>query len=337
MHLVLRKVKGRWFFGDFCGRITSKDVFHCVEKSCPYSVKMKFTNEDGMKTPKSVEEVLCGFHCHAFPENKKYANKRIIQEERALIDSGNDPEGILARKHDDWQDDAREQSKRIADKLLGVEAAVEYACKNPHLSGRQVHDQYPQMKPHAIDMARLRQMKKQCDVTNLDDLIRKKNHHLLKNEEEEILIFGLKSAVGMMSRTKMILADGTFTCLLLGYSQLHVFHAVVKNNVSLPMLFCLVKGKDSETYAKLLQLVEELAVEKGTTIFNRPVTLMCDFEASFISTVKDLYASVEVKCCFFHFVKNMRTNASPVMTAIRRHGDGRRKHTSWRKGQSGAS
>ena len=142
----------------------------------------------------------------------------------------------------------------------------------------------------------------------------------MKNDGDEILIFGLMSAIGVMSKTQMVLADGTFKCVLPGFSQLYVFHAVVKNNVSLPMLFCLVKGKDGETYAKLLQLVEELAVENGTTIFHRRVTLMCDFEASFINTVKDLYRSVEVKCCFFHFVKNLRTNASPVMTAIRRDG-----------------
>ena len=149
-------------------------VFHCVEKSCPFTVKVKFTFEDGKKTPKSVDEVLCGFHCHAFPENKKYANRRIILQERELIDSGNDPEGVLAKKHEQWQDEARKQSKKIADKLLGVETAVEYACQNPNLSGRQVHDQYPQMKPHAIDMARLRHMQKRDGVTNLADLIRKK-------------------------------------------------------------------------------------------------------------------------------------------------------------------
>ena len=156
------------------------------------------------------------------------------------------------------------------------------------------------------------------------DIIRKRNHHLLKNDGKEILIFGLKSAVRMMSRTKMLLADGTFKCLLTGFSKLHLFHAIVKNNVSLPMLFCLVKGKDGGTYTRLLQLIEELAVDNETSTFGGPVTLICDLEASFINAVKVLYKSVVVKCCFFHFIKNLRTNASPVMTTIRRHGG---KHT----------
>ena len=142
-------------------------------------------------------------------------------------------------------------------------------------------------------------MKKQGRVTNLDDLIQNRSHHLLKNDGNEILVFGLKTAVGIMASTNLILADGTFKCVLAGFSQLYIFHAVVKKNVSLPMLFCLVRGKDKEVYRRLLVLVEELAEDNGTRIFNRPVTLMCDFEAAFIDVVKDNFESVNVKCCFF--------------------------------------
>ena len=209
------------------------------------------------------------------------------------------PEDVLATKHQKWEEEARAQSKIIADELLGIETAVDYACMNPHLSGQQVHEQYHQMKPRAIDMARLRRMKKQDDVTNLADIIRKRNHHLLKNDGKEILIFGLKSAVRMMSRTKMLLADGTFKCLLTGFSKLHLFHAIVKNNVSLPMLFCLVKGKDGDAYTRLLQLIEELAVDNETSTFGGPVTLICDLEASFINAVKVLYKSVVSNAAFF--------------------------------------
>ena len=134
------------------------------------------------------------------------------------------------------------------------------------------------MSRYAIDMARLRQQKRQGDVTTLEDLLRKQNRHLLKHDGDDVLIFGLKSSVRLMATTNMILADGTFTCVLPGFSQLYVLHAVVRNIVSLPMLFCLLKGWDSETNTKLLRLIEELADENGTAIFNRPVTLMCDFE-----------------------------------------------------------
>ena len=84
------------------------------------------------------------------------------------------------------------------------------------------------------------------------------------------------------------------------------------------MLFCLVKGKKRTVYTKLLRLVEEIATENGTTIFRRPVTLMCDFEAPFIKAVRTLYKSVTVKCCFFHFTKNIHTEGQPVVKDIER-------------------
>ena len=318
MNPVLRKLKGRWFLGDFYGNLSSKCAFHCFVKSCPYSVKMYFIVRDGKKVPTSIDKVLFGFHCHVHEDIKKAENRDMIDQERALIVSGKDEGGRLARKHEQWQADAKTESKEVADKLLGKKTTVDYACLHPNLSARELQDQFPEMKVPAIAMARMREMTKRGDVTNLADLIQIKNHHLLKNDGEEIIIFDMKTSVMIMATAKLILADGTFTCVLPGFSQLYVLHAVVQNNVSFPMLFCLVKGKDHPTYTRLFRLVEELAVDEGTTIFDRPVTLMCDFEAAFIDAVKNLYASVDVKCCFFHYTKNLRTNASPVMTAIRR-------------------
>ena len=78
------------------------------------------------------------------------------------------------------------------------------------------------------------------------------------------------------------------------------------------------QGGKREAYTRLLRLVEELATENETAIFRRPVTLMCDFEAPFIDAVKALYGSVLVKCCFFHFTKNIRTEAQPIVKSIER-------------------
>ena len=44
---------------------------------------------------------------------------------------------------------------------------------------------------------------------------------------------------------------------------------------------------------------------------------MCDFEDGFIAAVHELFASVEVKCCLFHFAKNIRKNASAAMATVR--------------------
>ena len=86
--------------------------------------------------------------------------------------------------------------------------------------------------------------------------------------------------------------------------------------MSLPVLFCMTKGKNKDTYVKLLGLVEELATEAGVTIFNREVQLMCDFELAFINTVQQLYSLVKVKCCFFHYTQSIRKRATEAITAV---------------------
>ena len=91
----------------------------------------------------------------------------------------------------------------------------------------------------------------------------------------------------------------------------------MENNLALPVLFCLVKGKNTDVYLKLLGIVEELANEAGMAVFNRDVMLVCDFELSLINAVRERYESVEVKCCFFHFTKNLRDKARPVVNAIK--------------------
>ena len=173
------------------------------------------------------------------------------------------------------------------------------ACENPMATGKQVEiASLHAMDRHAINVARKRKMGKEDDY-DLKKIIEAKKHHLLKNDGEDFLIFGDDMAVRRLAATKVIHADGTFKCVLPGYAQLYIFHATVENNVSLPALFCLVKGKNEPTYTKLLGMVEELARDDGLTVFDRDVELMCDFELSFINALQRRYASVRVSAACF--------------------------------------
>ena len=165
-------------------------------------------------------------------------------------------------------------------------------------------------------MNKKRIMEENGDYT-LQNIIASKKHHLLKNDGQNILIFGDEKAVERLATTNVIHADGTFTCVIDGFSQLYIFHATAENNVSLPVLFCLVNGKNEQTYTKLLGLVEELATEAGLHIFDREVQLMCDFEMALIKAVKKLYPSVDVKCCFFHFTQSVFRNSVDLLNAIK--------------------
>ena len=97
-----------------------------------------------------------------------------------------------------------------------------------------------------------------------------------------------------------------------------MFHALLRNGVSYPVLYCLVKGKNEEIYKHLLELVEKIAKERGTTILNRPVRMMVDFELAFINAARPFDAGKKITCCFFHYVSNIKKHARPVIDELKK-------------------
>ena len=233
--------------GDVNRHVTTTGYFHCFVPCCPYSVKLKKANEND-QCPTLVDSVVFDLHCHAFLDRSRVENRKMMKEELKVIESGQDVDDILADKHKDWQEQALQDCKDVKKVIVDKKATVDYACTHLHLTGRQVvQNSTRKMTRYAVDMARLRAMKKKGEVTKLEDLIQQKSHHLLKNDGDDILIFGLKSAVKTLAATKLILADGTFKCVLPQFTQLYGFHAVVKNKVAIPMLFCLAKGESARS------------------------------------------------------------------------------------------
>ena len=130
-------------------------------------------------------------------------------------------------------------------------------------------------------------------------MIEKWTHHLLGNDRQDILVFGLHSSIHLLSTAPLIQADGTFSCVVKPYTQLYILHGLLSNGVSFPLVYCLVRGKTQTVYFRLLRLVENIAQQNGTTIFNRPVRLMSDFELSFINAARLMRPGREMSCCFF--------------------------------------
>ena len=123
-------------------------------------------------------------------------------------------------------------------------------------------------------------------MKDIADLIEQKIHHVLGNYGDEIVMFGLTSSIVFLSQTTLIQGDGTFTCVVLPFTQLYMFHALLRNGVSYPVLYCLVRGKNEEIYKHILDLVEKIAKERGTTTLNRPVRMIVDFVLAFIKAAQ---------------------------------------------------
>ena len=132
-------------------------------------------------------------------------------------------------------------------------------------------------------------------------------------------MFGLTRSIVFLSQTKLIQGDGTFTCVVLPFTQLYMFHALLRNGVSYPVLYCLVKGKNEEIYKHLLELVEKIAKERGTTILNRPVRMMVDFELAFINAARPFDAGKNITGCFFHYVSNIKKKARAIIDMLKKN------------------
>ena len=223
-------------------------------------------------------------------------------------------DGSLKKKHALWQQTALEDGQRLKKDLLEEEFDINITCEHPNKSVMEVEKEIQsKMSRYAIGMTRLRKMKKDSNNT-LEGIIASKKHHLLHHEDKNVLIFGDDKAIQRLATTKTINSDGTFSCVIPGFAQLYIFHATVENNVSIPVVFYLVKGRDEPMYAKLLGMVEELVANEGPTVWNRSVDLLCDFELALINAFQHNYTSVIVRCCFFHFVQNVRKNATKIIT-----------------------
>ena len=190
------------------------------------------------------------------------------------------------KKCDDWLETALQTSQGVRDRLVDLESVIVYALSHPDKTAQQVYDACKvSLKVGSIRNMRRAAKREIGEATNVDELIRDGGHHLLGNDGNDILVFGTSAALHYMSVTPIIQCDGTYTCVVLPITQLYIFHAVLGNGVSYPMLYCLVKGKNEGLYVRLLRLIEGIAVAAHKHIFNRPVNVMMDFEMAMINAL----------------------------------------------------
>ena len=72
-----------------------------------------------------------------------------------------DDDGVLSKKHEKWQEEARKEGAALKKKLMDDVAITGYACQHPEISGKEVAKATKATKTkYAIDMARRRRMEK---------------------------------------------------------------------------------------------------------------------------------------------------------------------------------
>ena len=114
-------------------------------------------------------------------------------------------------------------------------------------------------------------------------------------EPNRILLFSTAQNLRMLARAQHIFADGTFkTTPQPLFEQLYSIHANLGDRVT-PLVFCLLKQKDVNTYERMLNIVKGLATRMN------PETITTDFEEASIVAFHNVFPNARQKGCYFHF------------------------------------
>mgnify|MGYP004636557411 CR=1 FL=1 len=322
MSSVIEYVSGRLFIDGVWGNPSSNGYFACHHKSCPFSLKVIQEKVGDQKVVVGVKEVLFGYHNHEATDLNK---TKVRSAMKLALDAATlypkTPEAIQFKADcDEWLQKALQTSQEVRDRLIDIESVKVYIMTHINTSPKDIFDACKvSLNEGSIRNMKSTLTKEMADTKNVDDLVAKGGHHLLGHDKNNILVFGTTAALHYMSVTPIIQCDGTFTCVVLPFAQLYIFHAVLGNGVTYPMLYCLLRGKKQELYVSLLNLIESIAMrEINKPIFKRPVEFMMDFETAMINAVGKSSQEARVLCCFFHYTANVRKHSVSVMAAIKR-------------------
>ena len=126
-------------------------------------------------------------------------------------------------------------SKGYRRQLIDIEALKVYALEHPGMtSTKLIIVSGLSVSESSICNYIRREKERDGKLTNITALIHQKAHHFLSNDGNDIVVFGLASSIVFLGQTTLIQGDGTFTCVVLPFTQLYVFHALLRNGVSYP-------------------------------------------------------------------------------------------------------
>ena len=294
MSFSVEYISGHLFVGGVWGTLTSDKYFMCKSPSFPFSLLMEVKEDESKPVAVSCIKAVVPVHFHEPTTlTRGDIKKQIVAQLQYIKKHPNTRQAeVFKTQHAFSNSVARRMSKGYRRHLIDIEALKVYAMNHPGKNSTKLKVNCGLSLTHASICNIVRREKEKIGkVKDIADLIEQKIHHVLGNYGDEIVMFGLTSSIVFLSQTTLIQGDGTFTCVVLPFTQLYMFHALLRNGVSYPVLYCLVRGKNEEIYKHILDLVEKIAKERGTTILNRPVRMMVDFELAFIKATRPFDAA----------------------------------------------
>ena len=211
-----------------------------------------------------------------------------------------------------------------------VSVAVKERCERDHFtSAAQIVEEeltsYKQAHPHAHQLPKLRSLVKQGnrhrqshrphhpttldfeimsnslppDFIQADVKVESDVNHICSRH----IIIATENQIHLLSNVKQWYIDGTFKIVRQPFYQLLSIHGFLKSGEhakQVPLLFALMSGKKQEDYTRVFQSINGL-LEPDPEVEE----IIMDFEVALWNTIRNLYPSVHVHGCTFHWSQAM--------------------------------
>lgn len=182
---------------------------------------------------------------------------------------------------------------------------MEYSLSHPLMTNADIlnSESFNQLSSRELSNIKYSFKSKYSIPASFEMLENSNNLILAKDSVNRIIVFGLNSAIYFLSASPIILMDATFK-IVQGSGQLLIIHCLV-NGHCISALFVKMGDKNLETYRKVFKIIQQLATDRNLNVFDREVTVKCDFEKGCINALEYDYKKVDTSGCLFHFNYNI--------------------------------
>ncbi|XP_077471395.1 uncharacterized protein LOC144085712 isoform X2 [Stigmatopora argus] len=112
-------------------------------------------------------------------------------------------------------------------------------------------------------------------------------------EEEDIILMATDTNLDLLAKSMHWFCDGTFDRAPDNH-QLYTIHAVLGENHTVPLVYCITKSKTQETYDTIFSKLKEWRAME-------PNSITVDFDKAAISSIEKNFPNSHTSGCFFHF------------------------------------
>lgn len=124
---------------------------------------------------------------------------------------------------------------------------------------------------------------------------------MINDITSDVMIFSCNTNLECLCKSETVYVDGTFARCPTLFAQLLAINGLV-NGDYVPLVFCLLKDKNVETYQKSLWYVVQKCSDLNLTFGPRTITV--DFEVPIRRAVLSVWPSVTIVMCRFNLIRD---------------------------------